>query len=78
MLTGFDLAQRSRQSTIKPLSMLIISMLYLYFKFGFGVLLGKPGGRPNVYNGGISLYYKNSMLRKKYVSPSILQDTLLP
>ena len=58
MLTGFDLAQGSRQSTSKPLSMLIISMLYLYFKFGFGVLLGKPGDRPNVYSGGISLYYK--------------------
>ena len=33
MLTRFDLAQGSRQTTIKPLSMLIFSMLYLYLYF---------------------------------------------
>ena len=60
MLTGFDLAQGSRQSTIKPLNMLIISMLYLYFKFGFGVLLGKPGGRPNVHSHSVDIFNANT------------------
>ena len=43
-------------------------MLYLYFKFGVGVLLGKPRGRPNVYSGRARekiLRYDNTIFRQK-------------